>query len=214
MAPTKFIWCRVTVLTRIVILLGSMFLEECSSFNRAGFPLLLSNAHSLLLALTAPQYLPGWPSECRRVLWSFSILHWHGCQRRIHSGGCAAHYHLGSNCQGASSEAWGKKNSQLALFHFRHIALHGNFLLITPSLYVPFWKFQEYVPEYEVGLVWDDQMPHSFAPDLETRITSSWSLGSGPILTQASNRRTTIPSSRAEAEYDPGGSLFFSARGK
>uniref|UniRef100_J3L1G7 Cytokinin riboside 5'-monophosphate phosphoribohydrolase n=2 Tax=Oryza brachyantha TaxID=4533 RepID=J3L1G7_ORYBR len=34
-------------------------------------------------------------------------------------------------------------------------------------------KLEEYVPEYEVGLVWDDQMPHSFAPDLETRITSS-----------------------------------------
>ncbi|KAF0930008.1 hypothetical protein E2562_027188 [Oryza meyeriana var. granulata] len=34
-------------------------------------------------------------------------------------------------------------------------------------------KLEEYVPEYEVGLVWDDQMPHSFAADLETRITSS-----------------------------------------
>ncbi|KAL5228143.1 hypothetical protein ABZP36_016408 [Zizania latifolia] len=34
-------------------------------------------------------------------------------------------------------------------------------------------KLEDYVPEYEVGLVWDDQMPHSFAPDLETRITST-----------------------------------------
>lgn len=39
---------------------------------------------------------------------------------------------------------------------------------------------QEYVPEYEVGLVWDDQMPpsaaaaHGFAPELvEPGITSS-----------------------------------------
>jgi hypothetical protein len=39
---------------------------------------------------------------------------------------------------------------------------------------------QEYVPEYEVGLVWEDQMPpsaaaaHGFAPELvEPGITSS-----------------------------------------
>ena len=35
---------------------------------------------------------------------------------------------------------------------------------------------QEYVPEYEVGLVWEDQMPaaaHGFAPELEPGIASS-----------------------------------------
>jgi len=34
---------------------------------------------------------------------------------------------------------------------------------------------QEYVPEYEVGFVWEDQMPppHSFVPELEPGITSS-----------------------------------------
>ena len=40
---------------------------------------------------------------------------------------------------------------------------------------------QEYVPEYEVGLVWEDQMPavaaaaaaHGFVPELEPGIASS-----------------------------------------
>ncbi|OEL30842.1 Cytokinin riboside 5'-monophosphate phosphoribohydrolase LOG [Dichanthelium oligosanthes] len=36
-------------------------------------------------------------------------------------------------------------------------------------------KLEEYVPEYEVGLVWEDQMPaaHGFAPELEPGIASS-----------------------------------------
>jgi len=37
-------------------------------------------------------------------------------------------------------------------------------------------KLEVYVPEYEVGLVWEDQMPaaaHGFAPELEPGIASS-----------------------------------------
>ena len=36
-------------------------------------------------------------------------------------------------------------------------------------------NLQEYVPEYEVGLVWEDQgqIPHGFAPELEPGIVSS-----------------------------------------
>ncbi|GJM94047.1 hypothetical protein PR202_ga10659 [Eleusine coracana subsp. coracana] len=36
-------------------------------------------------------------------------------------------------------------------------------------------KLEEYVPEYEVGLVWEDQMPppHGFTPELEQGIASS-----------------------------------------
>ena len=33
---------------------------------------------------------------------------------------------------------------------------------------------QDYVPEYDIGLVWEEQKPNSLVPELESGITSSW----------------------------------------
>ncbi|XP_039812826.1 cytokinin riboside 5'-monophosphate phosphoribohydrolase LOG-like isoform X1 [Panicum virgatum] len=66
-------------------------------------------------------------------------------------------------------------------FQFRSIAREAadaifDRLLLTPSRTC---DSQEYVPEYEVGLVWEDQMPpaaaaaHGFVPELEPGIASS-----------------------------------------
>lgn len=69
--------------------------------------------------LTACKYSPGWPSKRGRVLRSAAILHRHGCQRRVHKGGRAAHHHLRTYSEGARSQAWGKT----LRFRFRSIAL-------------------------------------------------------------------------------------------
>lgn len=106
-------------------------------FYHAGFPLLLSNAHSLLLALTALN------------IYQVGLLNVDGFYDPFLSF-----------IDMAVSEGFIAEDAR-------------RIIISAPTARELVLKLEEYVPEYEVGLVWDDQMPHSFAPDLETRITSS-----------------------------------------
>lgn len=126
------------------------------------------------------------------ILWPSAIVHRLGCQWRLHHWGGEADHHFRSDGQGASYEAGGKIQTlelelpaaiQIiqwnTLFFFRtrthwlHIALLWWQTLCTHLF------SQDYVPEYNIGLVWEEQQQNqkpnnNLVPDqLETRITSS-----------------------------------------
>ncbi|GJM89917.1 hypothetical protein PR202_ga06144 [Eleusine coracana subsp. coracana] len=74
-----------------------------------------------------------------------------------------------------------ERKAEMARFADAFIALPGGYGTLEELLEVITWAqlgihkkpVKEYVPEYDIGLVWEDQKQNNLVPGLESRITSS-----------------------------------------